>query len=110
MTISDFSVHNVLRTYNKQFKIGKLVRGRKSVSSAPKSDAVEISLESKKAAFIGAIATEIAKELGGSASKETVERKVSENFDKFVEELAAEFAPDSEEFVVKLQERLMGLF
>lgn len=110
MTISDFSIHNVLRTYNKQFRIGKLVNGKGAVISRGKSDAVEISNESKRLAFIKELSSHITDRLGGKYPQGEVEKKVSQNFDKMVMDLATEISPENEEFIDALTNKLLEMF
>ncbi len=110
MTISDFSIHNVLRTYNKQFRIGKLVKGKGTSQSEAKSDAVEISMESRQMAFIKSLSNEVAVRVGDKATPEQVEVKVAQNIESVVGELSHEISPEDENFVELLKEKLVELF
>ena len=94
MTISEFSIHNVLRTYNKQFKIGKLVRGSAKASDGKEiNDEVEISTESRRLAFIKTISVELTEKLGEKVTEKEVEEKVSQNIEQIINDLAKESAP-----------------
>jgi hypothetical protein len=111
MTISDFSVQNVLKVYNKQYKIGKLVKGSKKASN-PKSelDVVEISHDSKKLAFIKNVSHELAVELEGEVTKEEITAKVNRQLTPFIDELASEFSPEDEDIINIIKDRLLELF
>jgi hypothetical protein len=111
MTISEFSVHNVLRTYNKQFKIGKLVRGGNK-SSDPKavSDEVEISTESRRLAFIKSISLELTEKLGEKVTEKEVEEKVSQNIEQIINDLAKESSPEDMDFIENVKVKLLELF
>jgi hypothetical protein len=111
MTISDFSVHNVLRTYSKQFRIGKLVASRKksSASVSSKGDAVEISSESKKAAFLKAVTSAVAGELEGKMSNDEVGKRVKAEMEPFIDELLEEFSPNDDDIIMIIKDKLMEI-
>ena len=110
MTISEFSIHNVLRTYSKQYKIGKLVGGKKSSGSKTAVDAVEISQESKRMAFIKHLSADISNALEIKVPIADVEAKVNSNIDDIANEVAKDVSPDDEAFIAKLKEKLTELF
>ncbi|MFC1855289.1 DVU0524 family FlgM-associated protein [Thermodesulfobacteriota bacterium] len=111
MSISDFSVHNVLRTYSKQYRIGKLVSGaKKSYSSTEKSDAVEISAETRKVLFIKNISNDVHVELEGKVSIEDVEKSVKQELDPFIDELVKEFSPDDKDVIAIIKDKMLELF
>ena len=60
MGISEFTVHNVLRTYSRQEGIGRAQKARPPVAGATRSsDQVTLSPTAKKAQWLGQLAAEV---------------------------------------------------
>ena len=60
MGISEFAVHNVLRTYSRQEGIGRAQKSRPAPGVAARStDQVSLSATARKAQWLGQLATEV---------------------------------------------------
>lgn len=60
MGISEFTVHNVLRTYSRQEQLGRVQRARpRSSPAAQASDQVRLSASGQKVQWLGQFAAEI---------------------------------------------------
>ncbi|MBI5016506.1 MAG: hypothetical protein HZB55_13585 [Deltaproteobacteria bacterium] len=60
MGISEFAVHNVLRTYNRQERVGRIPRRTSEASQASRSpDQLTLSATARKAQWIGQFAAQV---------------------------------------------------
>ncbi len=61
MSISEFALHNVLRTYSRQERIGQVSRARLPATAGPPrtSDQVSLSPVGQKVAVLGQLAAEV---------------------------------------------------
>lgn len=60
MGISEFTVHNVLRTYSRQDRLGKVQKARaKPQAPPPSSDRVSLSATGQKVQWLGQLAAEV---------------------------------------------------
>lgn len=60
MSISEFTLHNVLRTYSRQERMGQAQRARpRSAAPAPTADQVNLSTAGRKIQWIGQLAAEV---------------------------------------------------
>lgn len=60
MGISEFAVHNVLRTYSRQEGIGRAQKSKPSAGAVTRSaDQVSLSSTARKAQWLGQLATEV---------------------------------------------------
>jgi hypothetical protein len=60
MGISEFAVHNVLRTYNRQERVGRIPRSKPEASQVSRSpDQLTVSAAARKTQWIGQFATQV---------------------------------------------------
>jgi hypothetical protein len=60
MTISEFTLHNVLRTYSRQDRLGKVQKAQARAGQATRStDQVSLSLAGRKIQLVGQLAAEV---------------------------------------------------
>lgn len=59
MGISEFAVHNVLRTYSRQEGIGRAQRAKSSATVLQPTDQVTLSATGRKAQWLGQLAVEL---------------------------------------------------
>ncbi|MBE0618491.1 MAG: hypothetical protein IH608_11280 [Proteobacteria bacterium] len=60
MSISEFTLHNVLRTYSRQERIGQVQRARpRGTAPATSGDQVSLSVAGRKIQWIGQLAAEV---------------------------------------------------
>ncbi len=70
MTISTHQVHTVLRTYNRQLKLGELIHKKSRVVPQSTKDEVTISIEGKKQQMYKQFATQVVEKVAEKGSKE----------------------------------------
>jgi hypothetical protein len=60
MGLSEFAVHNVLRTYSRQERLGSVQKSKAKSAAAPRStDQVSLSPTGRKIQWLGSLATEV---------------------------------------------------
>lgn len=81
MSITELAIHNVLRTYSRQDRLGRLQRPR-AASSASATDKLDLSPKAQKLAVLGRTAEEIvtrgSPKAQGTEREELVRRQLSD--------------------------------
>jgi hypothetical protein len=70
VTISTYQVHNVLRTYNRQLRLGQLIHNRNRAVPQSTKDEVTISVEGKKQQIYKQFASQVAEKIAEKGCEE----------------------------------------
>jgi hypothetical protein len=96
MTIQGGNIHNILRTYNKQIKYGKLASIDKESSKSKELDKVTLSPEAKKVMFVSSLFSEDIQNKDFS----------SEDIEKYLNDKGVDFSNISDEELSSLKEEI----
>ncbi len=111
MGISQFTVHNVLRTYARQDRLGKVQRpkAKAAPSAAPSGDRVNLSPTAQKVQWVGSLASQMVERDHPDLDPDARQAKVRDTRDRLVARHRNEIA-DDRVTVQDLEARLRALY